>query len=224
MPVSRFPCFPRVPSCIEDQVQSYISFSLSFFPLFFQDKIWIPVEPVRLHYSTPDRFQHYYSEVRRQKTGRYTNAEENKMTHDYTSKGCNIFYSTAEYVRAAIGARNKVYPANDTARRFYSEDSDVYSGDWRTTNASNVELGVGRPLNYQDVRDERLNMADAVCKKGVDNADLTFKDGEMIAVLGKSGAGKTTLLHLLCGEFACGCGQVKERFSVYESTTAKGYL
>ena len=197
------------------RVKFYISFSLCFFLSFFQDKIWVPVEPVRLHYSTPDRFPHYYSEVRGQKTGTHTNAEQNKMTYDYTSKGfSNIFYTTAQYLRAAFGARNKVYPANETTRRFYSEDSDAYSENWRTMNASMVEHGVERPPNYQDIKDERLNMADAVCMKGVDKADLTFKDGEMIAVVGKNGAGKSTLLYLLCGEFACGCGQVKERSSM----------
>ncbi|XP_068751696.1 uncharacterized protein [Montipora capricornis] len=168
---------------------------------------WIPVEPVSLQYSAPDCSQHFRSE---KITRRFANLEDSKISRGYET----LFYGTVQYLRKALGISNKVYPANKTTSQFndpgytkvYSEKRDLESQ--RTVSGSRVERSSESLLgDLRDIEVEALDVPNEITTQDIYNANLTFKDGELVAVVGKNGAGKTTLLQLLCGELTCGCGK-----------------
>ena len=77
-----------------------------------------------------------------------------------------------------------------------------------TVSGSRVERSSESVLDLRDIKVEGLDVPNEITTEDIYNANFTFKDGELVAVVGKNGAGKTTLLQLLCGQLTCGCGKV----------------
>ena len=141
-----------------------------------------------------------------------------KLTHDYAAKGYNaIFYRTVQYLRMAFGANSKNHHEKRLHDQFDSEKANLYP-DVEKGNSENKEnmKAVHQVENYlreetddRDTNGEIFNKSRNFFTHGIHNATLRFKQGELVAVVGKRRAGKTSLLELLSGRLICGCGEVR---------------
>lgn len=181
--------------------------------------VWKPDEQIDLRYSTPDCSKHFQflcddKEVDENNTKKHPGMKEEQLTHDCTAKGYNaIFYRTVQYIRMAFEANIKNHWEKRLHNQFDSERGNFYpdaeKGHSRCKENMNGVHGLRAVSNDQDKNGEIFNRSRDFCTHGIHNANLKFKQGELVAVVGKRRAGKTSLLQFLSGRLVCGCGEVR---------------
>ena len=160
-------------------------------------------EAMRLLYSSqedPKRHQSYndVQETAKDSAEEHSRRnEDQRLSDDYTAKGYNtIFYRTVRYLRLVFRLKDYV----DDVEKIKTQADRVESEERNENyNISHPKQGID-----QDVKDIRR----AIYARGIHNVTLSFKQGELIAIVGKQGAGKTTLLKILSGRLVCRCNKV----------------
>ncbi|KAL9959064.1 hypothetical protein ACROYT_G036145 [Oculina patagonica] len=161
-----------------------------------------PNEPITLLYSSPEVSKHSRScdklpETAQENIKDHPSSNNGRLSDDFTAKGYNaIFYRTVQYLRLVFGQRRR---NNDEIENIDSHaDQLKHQQRKEKFSIANPENG-----NDEDVEIKRNEF----CLRWIHSATLSFKQGELISVVGKPGAGKTTLLKILSGRLMCGCNQ-----------------
>lgn len=163
-----------------------------------------PGEPLTLLYSSPEVPQHFgiHSCDNLQGTTQENNEErssriEGQLSDVCTAKGYNaIFYRTVQYLRLVFPQKRR----NNEMKNIDLHADQVEHHERKETSS----IADPRQGNDQGIEDNRNKL----CVRGIRDTTLSFKQGELIAIVGKHGAGKTTLLKILSGRLICWCEQV----------------
>lgn len=152
--------------------------------------------------------------MKQNNTNKRPSLEGEQLAHDYTAKGYNaMFYRTVQYLRMAFRANTESRGDKETHSQLNLKKSDFHTKQDHSekfkenVNAVHLEKSVKGSSN--DQKGMKFNISRDCPTRGIHNAKLSFKQGELVAIVGKHRAGKTTSLKLLSGRLVCGCGQVR---------------
>ena len=161
---------------------------------FFQMSTCEPGDEITLLYSSQQVPEHFC--IRENSKEHLTN-NEGGLSDDHSAKGYNaIFYRTVQYLCMVFQQKRRDNEMKNTGLH-----SDQVEHQQHEDNSNNANLRHG---NVQEVESKIGDF----CVRGTHDATMSFKQGELIAIVGKHGAGKTTLLKILSGRLMCGCKQV----------------
>lgn len=102
-----------------------------------------------------------------------------------------------QYLRLLFGQRRR----NDE-----KENMDHHADQVEYLQRKEKSSIANHPRNGNDEDIEMMRKK--FCVRWIHSATLSFKQGELISVVGKPGAGKTTLLKILSGRLMSGCDHV----------------